>query len=317
MRSSVRYVAAAAASLLVFAACSGENAATPTSPDLAAGSLNYSISPAQVSWTRIPGNPTPVDTRTVLISGLIAVGGYPQFGAMQYTGANDWLEMSTVPDLSRSPLGWRFTFRLKPKAATLPIGRYTATIPVTVQAAQNNPQSIVVTFNHCDNCLFVGDVRVGTMTASTPRYDRNTFNGAGDYPYLDWLVFVEPGATVYVQNIGSAYVVCNETGPLGTISDPWLQIFDGTTSIGASDDACGYASQVAITNNTGVRKQYTARAGSLGTYPGSHNPPGYLTIGTYTIRVRSVPFGGNNNNLRAVEPTFAETLAKVARDTQR
>lgn len=148
MRSYVRYLAAAsAASLLVFAACGGETAA-PASPDLSSGSLNYTITPNQVSWTRLPGGPMPVDTRQVLIGGLIAVGGYPQFGAMQYTGANDWLEMTTVPDLSRSPLAWRFTFKLKPKAATLPIGRYTATIPVNVPAAQNNPQSIVVVFNH-------------------------------------------------------------------------------------------------------------------------------------------------------------------------
>ena len=118
MRSYVRYAAVAcAASLLVLAGCGSEPVA-PASPNLAEGSLTYAITPAQLQWTRVPNGPMPKDSLITLISGLIAVGGYPQFGAIQYSGGpsagqpntgagsyGDWLDMSKTPNLSRSPLG--------------------------------------------------------------------------------------------------------------------------------------------------------------------------------------------------------------------
>lgn len=281
MRSYVRYLAAAsAASLLVFAACGGETAA-PASPDLSSGSLNYTITPNQVSWTRLPSGPMPVDTRTVLIGGLIAVGGYPQFGAMQYTGATDWLEMTTVPDLSRSPLAWRFVFKLKPKAATLPIGRYTATIPVNVPAARNNPQSIVVVFNHCDNCLFVGDQRDAQLSGGDASWDASsTYNNTGSYRYDDYRVFVPPVSTVQVDMYGGCANGGGSTGSTyGSIWDVYLYAFTPApafVSVTSDDDAgCGYDSIILLTNATGTLKEYLVRATSYSSG----------TTGTYRIRV--------------------------------
>lgn len=305
MRSYVRYLAAAsAASLLVFAACGGETAA-PASPDLSSGSLNYTITPNQVSWTRLPGGPMPVDTRQVLIGGLIAVGGYPQFGAMQYTGANDWLEMTTVPDLSRSPLAWRFTFKLKPKAATLPIGRYTATIPVNVPAAQNNPQSIVVVFNHCNNCLFVGDERISEMTGSAPTWDRSsTLNESGGYLYEDWRVFLPPFTSVRVDMFGDNGSDSN-CGPY-TMYDPYLYAFGpspATTFVDSDDDSgCGYDAIIYITNNTGGQQEYLVRATNYSSGNG----------GTYKIRV-SLDDDDYDYTLRAAEPDDKPTSEKPKR----
>jgi len=312
MRSYVRYVAAAAASLLVFAACSGEEAATPTSPDLASGSLNYAISPAQVSWTRQPNGPMPVDTKQVLISGLIAVGGYPQFGAMQYEGATDWLEMTTVPDLSRSPLAWRFTFKLKPKAATLPIGRYTATIPVNVPAAQNNPQSIVVVFNHCDNCLYVGDERLAALSVTDLIWNRNGDYAVGttdpdpdaEYRYDDWRVFVPAFTTVQVDMYGE----CDASRPDVNIDDVWLASWTTPTSIGQndydSDDDSGACNNsiIYLTNSGATQREFLVRATTCCGTP----------TGPYRIRVS---IGGDDydyNNLRTKDAEDRPLEEKLA-----
>jgi hypothetical protein len=267
MRSYVRYAAAAAASLLVFSACGGDTDA-PASPDLSSGSLNYTITPAVTGWTKLPEDPLPVDTRTVLIGGLIAVGGYPQFGAMQYSGASNWLEMTTTPDLSRSPLAWRFTFKLKPQAASLPIGSYQAVIPVTVGGAQNNPQQIVITYSNCGNCLFVGDVRDGELTVTDPVWDRSsTYNeGPGDYesyPYDDWRVFVPAFTTVAVLLQGEDCL-----GNPYTHEDPYLYAWTPAPDldfITSDDDGdCGNDSIIYITNNTGAQREYLVRATSFG-----------------------------------------------------
>jgi hypothetical protein len=294
--------------MLVFAACSGDNAATPTSPDLASGSLNYTITPAQVSWTRQPDGPMPVDKKTVLIGGLIAVGGYPQFGAIQYTGATDWLEMTTVPDLSRSPLAWRFTFKLKPKAATLPIGRYTATIPVNVPAAQNNPQNIVVVFSHCDNCLYVGDIRDGELTPSDPVWDRDSdYNeGPGDeysYPYDDWRVFVPPFSTVAVVVEGGDCL----GGPY-THEDNYLYAWTPAPDydfIDSDDDSyCDNDPIIYITNSTGAQREYLVRATSYGEIGDGRD------FGTYRIRVFLEDYDDYDYGLRAADPNDKPTAEK-------
>ncbi len=305
-------VTAMVAAVTLLASC-GESSSPATSattdPSFALGPRAYTLTPGTVGWTKLPTDPIPTDVRTVLVAGNIALASYPLFGTPVYTGtspAGNWLDMNLAPNFSRNPLGWLVSFKLKASAAALPIGTYTVTIPVTVPAATNNPTNLVVTFSNCGNCLFVGDVRASSFTALSPRYDRNTFSGAGNYPYEDWRVFVEPGATVYVQVIGSTYVVCAETGALGTMSDPFLRIFDGTTSIGANDDTCGYQSQVAITNPTGVRKEYLARPGPLADASGD-NPPTYVVFGTYTIRVSAVPFGGGGGP-GLMAPPSAEQL---------
>ncbi len=283
MRSYVRYAAAAAASLLVFSACGGDTDA-PASPDLSSGSLTYTITPGVTGWTKLPADPLPVTTRTVLIGGLIAVGGYPQFGAIQYTGANNWLEMTTLPDLSRSPLAWRFTFKLKPQAASLPIGSYQAVIPVTVGGAQNNPQQIVITYSNCGNCLFLGDVRNGELSISDPVWDRSSgYNeGPGDYesyPYDDWRVFVPPFTTVAVVLEGEDCVGAPYTHE-DTYLYAWTPGPDFTFITADDDDYCGNDPLISLTNPTGVQKEYLVRATSYDAIG-----DGTRVFGTYRIRV--------------------------------
>lgn len=308
MRSSVRYAAACAAALLVFTACGGDNTDAPTAPSLDQGPLIYTITPATTTWTRLIDGPVPTDPKTVLIGGLIAVGGYPFFGAMQWDGVpyggapadfdpadyQGWVTMTTAPDLSRSPLAWRFTFKLTPKAETLPIGRYTLTIPVNVGGAQNNPQSIVVVFNHCNNCLFVGDERISETTTGSPTWNRSSsLNESGGYFYEDWRVFVPPFTTVQVDMFGDNASDHN-CGPY-TTGDPYLYAFGptpATTFVDSDDDSgCGYDSIIYITNGTGAQQEYLVRAtnyssGNYGTYKIRVSLSGCGGYGCFTLRAK-------------------------------
>ncbi len=313
MRSYVRYAAVAcAASMLVLAGCGSEPAA-PASPNLAEGSLTYAITPAQLQWTRVPDGPMPTDSLITLISGLIAVGGYPQFGTIQYSGGpsagqpstgagsyGDWLDMSKTPNLSRSPLGWRFVFKLKPNAANFPIGRYVATIPVTVGGASNNPQSIVVVFNHCDNCLYVGDERLESLSVTDLIWDNNGDFELGhvdsdpgeSYRFDDWRVFVPPFTTVQVDMIGE----CDASRPDVNLDDAWLTAWTTPTSIGQndydSDDDAGacHNSILYLTNSGPTQIEYLVRATTCCGTP----------TGPYRIVVSL--FGGGGYTLRSWEP---------------
>lgn len=258
------------ASVALLAACSESATTTPTNDaDLAVGTREFEITPNNPTWTKQPADPLPTDARTVLISGLIAVASYPQFGTPVYTGTSGWLDMNLAPNFSRTPLGWVVTFRLKPSAAALPIGRYTATIPVTVPAAVNNPQVITVVYSNCDNCLFIGDNRNASLTNGDPTWNRNsTFNNTGSYHYDDWRIFVPANTTVRVDMIGSP---CGN--PNYTLSDPYQYVFTTSNIYITQDDdgGCGYNSILYITNSTGTQQEYLLRAteysaGQLGTY---------------------------------------------------
>ena len=328
MRSPVRTMAAVcAASLLALGACSS-TPETPASANLAEGSLTYAITPAQLQWTRVPNGPMPKDSLITLIGGLIAVGGYPQFGAIQYSGGpaqgqptsgagayGDWLDMSKTPNLSRSPLGWRFVFKLKPNAANFPIGRYVATIPVTVGGASNNPQSIVVVFNHCDNCLYVGDERLAALSVSDLVWD-NWDNGNNndyqlgwvdadpdaEYRFDDWRVFVPPFTTAQVDMYGE----CDASRPDVNLDDAWLTAWTTPTSVGQSDydsdDDAGACNNsiIYLTNGGPTQQEFLVRATTCCGTP----------TGPYRIRVSL--FGGGGYGLRAWEPGDLPLEEKVA-----
>jgi hypothetical protein len=294
--------------MLVLAGCASEPA-TPASPNLAEGSLTYAITPAQLSWTRIPNGPMPKDSLITIISGLIAVGGYPQFGAIQYSGSpsagqpnlgpgayGDWLEMVKTPNLSRSPLGWRFVFKLKPNATNFPIGRYVATIPVTVGGASNNPQTITVVYNHCDNCLYLGDERLAALTPQDLSWSRTTTFGTppGGYPYDDWKVFVPPFTTVIVDMIGE----CDASRPDVSHEDVYLYAWTTPTVPGqsayTSDDDGGSCnnSRIFLTNGGATLREFLVRATSF-------SSSGSRQYGAYRILVR---LSGGSYGLRAWEP---------------
>lgn len=320
MRSYVRYAAVAcAASLLVLAGCASEPAA-PASPNLAEGSLTYAITPNQLQWTRIPNGPMPKDSLITLISGLIAVGGYPQFGAIQYSGGpaqgqpssgagayGDWLDMSKTPNLSRSPLGWRFVFKLKPNAANFPIGRYVATIPVTVGGASNNPQNIVVVFNHCDNCLYVGDERLAALSVTDPTWTNSYYSGTynntpGGFYYDDWRVFVPPFTTVQVDMYGE----CDVSRPDVNLDDAWLSAWttptsDGQVAVDTDDDAGACNNSIIyLTNGGPTQQEFLVRATTCCGTP----------TGPYRIRVSL--YGGGGYTLRAWEPGDLPLEEKLA-----
>ena len=302
-------VTAMVAAVTLLASC-GESS-TPTSPSAAtnpsmdAGPRYVTLTPANPGWTKQPNDPIPTDPRTVLIGGLIAVAGYPSFGAPVYAGtspAGNWLDMDLAPNFSRTPLGWTVTFTLKASAAALPIGSYTATIAVTVPAALNNPQNIVVTFNNCGNCLFLGDSRLTTITTSSPTFDwrADNFYGSGTYYYYEYRLFLLAGETAFVQNWGSGLLG-------GTIGDPTVALYNADTfsAIGHNDDCNGLSSQYMITNSSGVTKEYRVRASSYSSG----------VTGTETIVISPTSYcGGDDESLRASLPADIQAIiaAKAA-----
>jgi hypothetical protein len=151
------------------------------------------------------------------------------------------------------------------------------------------------------------------FVVSDPHWDRgsdiNDFSPL-DYPYHDWRLFVEPGQTVYVQQIpGDDSNVCPLTGPLGTIADAYLYQFTlGGAFVESDDDSCGYASEIEVSNFSGTTMEWTIRATTYAEAD-DHDPPDYDVYGTYTIRVMAAPFYGMT--LRA-EPTFEEAARKAA-----
>lgn len=259
MRLPVRWSAALmVAGAFTFAACGSESTEAPITPDASQGNLEYVVTPSAVSWDKAPADPIPTTTRTVLIGGVIAAGGYPSFGAPQYSGgATGWFEMSTTPNFSRDPLGWRFTFRLRPSAQSLPIGSYTAQIPVNVPAARNNPQMITVSFTNCGNCLLPGIQSAGSLTGASPIFgggnDPATNPGGFKY-YQAFRLFLDPGQSTYIRNLGA-------TGGYGTLNDPYLYVWQEPASVGtflgSNDDSCGTLnSSIFVQNSSGTRQSY-------------------------------------------------------------
>jgi hypothetical protein len=271
------------------------SASAATDPSFAVGPRVFTLTPVSPGWTKLPADPIPTDTRQVLIGGLLAAATYPTFGAPVYTGtspAGNWLDMNLSPNFSLNPLGWKVTFKLKQSAQALPIGNYTATIPVMVPAALNNPQNIVVTFSNCGNCLFLGDSRLTTISSGGPTYDwydLNYYNTGSRSFYVEYRVFLRPGETMYIQNWGGCY------SPIGgDICDPALTLYDSDaptfTGITYNDDCNGLNSQIGpITNNGATSHEYRVRAATYGTQ----------VTGTETVYISPTPYcGGGGPGLR-------------------
>lgn len=273
--SAITLVAAAT----VLGSCGGSSAPTTANtvdPSAALGPREYSLSPSFLSWDRgVVGDPIPTDTKRVLIGGVIALASYPSFGTPVYSGGpGNWLDMNLAPNFSLNPMGWIVSFKLKPSAQFLPEGSYTATIPVMVPAATNNPQTITVSFG-CPRQLVVnGPFREGSLTDATPRWTRSSaFNNSGNAPFEDWCVNVPESTTVYVWMQGG-YPSCPGVALGYTLYDAYQYVFTrpGNTYVTQDDDAgCGYDSIVTITNGGAGTQQYVVRAtnfsdGYRGTY---------------------------------------------------
>lgn len=320
------------AAVTLLASCGESSSPTSTSagtdPSFAAGPREFTITPNPISWTKLPADPIPTDTRTVLIGGVIAVASYPTFGTPVYTGSQpgaNWLDINTAPNFSLSPLGWKVTFKLKQSAQALPIGTYTATIPVMLPAATNNPQNIVVNFSNCGNCLFLGDTRLATV-ATGPTFDwyANDYFNTGNRTYFtEYRLILRPGETAWIIVYSSAF------GNGATIGDPTVAVFNsdgGFTPVGYDDDSClgltsvfggdypanfyggsaGSGIGQGLTNTGLTNKEFLVR---VGTYSG-------LNTGTENIYISPTNpcGGGGGGDLRASLPDDIQAIisAKAA-----
>lgn len=314
-----RYSAAVlAASVMLLGACGGEAPANPTPeiPEIGDNPRIISISPGSMVFESengvVPG------PQTLATSGLVAIGSAVNFGMVQYDQATaPWLRINPVPAFQREPLAWLNQISIDPAAFNaLPDGSYlTATVPVIVVAALNSPIMLQVSLcKDLDGCrtLRLGDVRMDEFKVTDPHWDRGSdLEEEGDYPYHDWRLFVEPGQTVYVQQIGDDYDVCDVTGPLGTSSDMYLYLFETDGDfLDSDDDSCGYSSEIEVTNWGPTTMEWHIRSTTYG--DASDHDPGddYRVYGTYTIRVTDEPY--YNNTLRA-EPTFEEAAKAAAK----
>ncbi len=285
------------AAVTVLGSCgqsSAPTAANTTDPSAALGPREFTLMPSFISWDRgLVGDPIPTDTKTVLIGGIIPLASYPSFGAPVYTGgANNWLDINTAPNFSLNPMGWVVSFKLKPAAQFLPEGSYTATIPVMVPAAINNPQTITVSFG-CPRQLVVnGPYREGNMTNANSMWNRSsTFNntpsdgeGGGGYPLEDWCVNVPAATTVYIWMQGG-YPRCPGVALGYTLYDSYLYVFTrpGNAYVTQDDDsACGYDSYATINNSGSSTQQYLVRAT---VYSSEYR-------GTYRIQALTAPYSG-------------------------
>jgi hypothetical protein len=294
-----------AASALLLAACGSEPVGpTDPSPDENGGEIGdnpllFQISPANMYFNTTDG--TVPGPQTVATTGLVAIGSMVTFDRFSYgdEGVTPWLRVAPVPTFQREPLAWLNSVWVDPAAYNaLPVRDepYTAVVHANVVAAQNTPQHLFVQLcNDPDGCysLRLGDVKMDSFDPSMPHWGHGSDpSSVGEFPYRDWTLYVEPFSTVYVQQIGSAYVVCPETGALGTSSDMYLYVGPpGMNFTDSDDDSCGYASQLQVTNGSGSVMTYRIRSTTYAD-ASSHSPPTYLVYGTYTIRVVSVPFFG-------------------------
>ena len=286
--SAITLVAAAT----VLGSCgqsSAPTAASTTDPSAALGPREYTLAPSFISWDRgLVGAPIPTDTKTVLIGGIIPLASYPSFGDPVYTGGpGNWLDINTAPNFSLNPMGWIVSFKLKPSAQFLPEGSYTATIPVMVPAATNNPQMITVSFG-CPNQLVVnGPYREGALTDATPRWTKSsTYNTSGNAPFQDWCVNVPAATTVYVWMQGGYPGCIGQTTYGYTLYDAYEYVFTrpGNSYVTQDDDAgCGYDSIVTITNGGSGTQQYVTRATNFSdSYRGTYRIQARTTYPVFT-----------------------------------
>ncbi len=252
------------ASVTLLVACGSDTpVATDSNDPSLATNLDFTVSNTTPNFTAEGGAQANPRTMKVFIGGLIAAASYPALGTPVYSpSANrNWLTISTAPQFSRTPLGWYFDFTVD--RTGLADGLYTATIPVTVVGARNNPQSIVVSFAVCaaTNCLFMGSNRAGSLTATNDfnPNDPTPFTGSAAKWFQEWRLFLNPGQTAYIQ------IHAGSTGE-GTLSDSYIYLWQlpGDAFLGSNDDFCGLDSELPVTNASGSIVQYRVYASHFG-----------------------------------------------------
>lgn len=293
------------ASVALLASCGTDTpAATDSNPISQSTNLDFTMSNGSPYFTAFNANQPSPRTQQVFIGGIIAVASYPALGAPVFVPAqnNNWLTVSTRPQFSRTPLGWNFDVTVD--RTGLVDGLYRATIPVMVTGARNNPQTITVTLAVCtsNNCLFMGDSRLTTITNSLPTFTwfNNDYFGGGGYYYFEYRVFLLPGQTAYIQNWGSGIGG-------GTISDPTVALFNANpplfTPIGFNDDCNGLNSQFPLMNATATIQEYRLRASTFS--------PG--VTGTETVVISPTPYCGGGESLREFSDSEREAIEAKAR----
>ena len=256
------YATALVASVALVNGCANE-AVVETPAINESGTLDFTLSTSTLNFLAEGGAQANPRTQRLFVGGIIAAASYPALGTpvFQPSANKSWLTISTQPQFSRSPLGWNFDFTVD--RTGLPDGLYTATIPVTVTGARNNPQMITVAMAVCaaTNCLFMGSDRPGNLTTANDfnPNDPTPTGGAGSKWFQEWRLFLNPGATAYIQ------VKAASSGN-GTLSDAFIYTWQlpGDAFVGANDDFCGLDSQMSVTNGSGAIVQYRLYASHFG-----------------------------------------------------
>lgn len=302
MRLSRRISATALVAAATLLASCGEPAPTTSTTDVAsAGVREFSMSTHNMNFLWVSGN-APA-TQTMSIGGLIALASYPNLGKPTFFPVTNktWLTFTTTPRFKNN--SWQFDFTVSPTG--LSDGLYTASIPVTVVGASNNPQLLTIAFAICstNNCLFLGDSRLTTISVGpTFNWFANDYFSAGGYYYYEYRLFLLPGQTAWIHEKSSSF------GGGATIGDPTVAIFNypSFSAVGYDDDSCaGLSSEFGpLTNNSLNTMEYRVRAS---TYSGG-------VTGTETTSIDTAPFGcGGGDDLRSLPSDVVKIMqAKAA-----
>ena len=264
--------------------------ATLSQPDLTSSSSRaFTLTSNTVSFTYDNGAFSPT-TQTVNASGLIALAmGYVLIGKTQYQPSNvkDWLTVRM------RPRGKVIEITFTPKVVPgVDLGGLTATVPISIPGASNNPQIITVSVGEVFGCPvkgsldypsnnnLVGDLQPGTTCQSEVL--------AGERVFDVYSLMVPANATFTVMMrarpsdpSGNAYP--NPATTVGNLYDPFLFLVDATANtVVRYDDDCGrgfnspyYDSRVVWTNPDAAPKKFYLLASQYST----------SQFGTYTVDI--------------------------------
>lgn len=268
--------------------------------------LNFSISTSNLFFDFTSENaPAP---QTVEVSGLVVTTTpYVRVLSINYSPSNmkDWLRITQRPALlSDGTLGVRLTFTTR-YIPGLEQGA-TATVPITIPGARNGPQTITVSTNAL-NCAVAYTLPYptpqGAMSFTTgdlqPTDCTSSYFPYGEgYRYFDlYAVTVPAGHTFQLDYRG-------DDSNAGTLSDPWLILFDPSVPgiLSEDDDSgIGWDSRILWTNSTAQSKLYYLVLGA-------YYPP--TEFGTYRLEVTDVGISTSPSFTLKAEPVTATELAR-------
>ena len=275
--------------------------ATLSQPDLTSSSSRaFTLTSNTVSFSYSEGAFSPT-TQTVNASGLIALAmGYVLIGKTQYQPSNvkDWLTVRMRP--RGKVIEISFTPRVVPG---VDLGGLTATVPISIPGASNNPQIITVSVGEVFGCPVKGSLAypsnnnlVGNLQPCTT-CQSTVLAGARVFDVYSLMVPANATFTILMRARPSdpscgSYPCPGTT--VGNLYDPYLFLVDAdryaanpATSVVRYDDDCGsgfnspdWDSRMIFTNPSSSTKKYYVLASQFST----------SEFGTYTVDVYNGSF---------------------------